>query len=517
MRRVIILAVGLIILSLCLVIYKVAVLKYFLTEKPPHPLWRVRFQIQFEGRDEKIKVGLLLPQNLFRQRIYDERVEGNGFRFSIKDVELGNNRRGYWERDEAKGRKMLSYEFSVKAKEGSVFKEDFLEDKEEWLKPTKLIPKKKPIRNLAKGIAGGIRDEEEKAETLYQYVRDNIRNSTKKRGDRPGAYVTLLEKEGTSQGKARLLCALLRSSGIPSRVVGGLILEEGIEKDIHFWIEAYLKDGWVPFCPTNGYAREIPSNYLILYQGDLPLIKKRGVKKFEYLITVEKEKRKHIEFISRLEKRGVIENRYSLFSLPLAIQRLVRILLVVPLGALVITIFRNIIGIRTFGTFTPILMALAFRGTKLGWGLLFFFLVVAVGCLTRAGLDRMKLLFIPRLAILVTLVITTMIIFTLVGYHTGLGQVLSVALFPMVIMTMVIERFSVTQMEIGTRAVLLISLGTIIVASIGYIVMSSELLQLTMFSFPELLLAVIGILILLGRYSGLRLTELWRFRALREK
>ena len=514
MRRAIIGAICLIILSLCLLIYKIAVLKYFLTERPPHPLWRVRFQFQFEGKEGKSKIGLLLPQNSFRQRIYDERVKGNGFQFHIKDIELGDNRRGYWERDEVKGRRVLSYEFSVKTKEESVFKEDFLEDREEWLKSTKLIPKKKPIKNLAQGIAGSIKDEREKAGALYQYVRDNIRNSSKKH--RTGAYAILSEKEGTSLGKARLLCALLRSSGIPSRVVGGLILEEGIGKGIHFWVESYLKDGWVPFCPANGYSREIPSNYLTLYRGDLPLIKKRGIKKFEYLITVERERRKQIEFISRLEKRGGIENKWSLFSLPLPIQQVARMLLVIPLGALVVAIFRNLIGVHTFGTFTPILMALAFRGTRLGWGLLLFFLVVAIGCLARAVLDRMKLLLVPRLSILVTLVITAMIILTLVGYHTGLGQVLSIALFPMVITTMVVERFSITQMEVDTRAALLISMGTIIVASAGYIVMSSELVQMIMFSFPELLLTVVGVLILLGRYPGLRLTEFWRFRALRK-
>ena len=514
MRRAIILAVCLIIVSLCLLIYKVAVLNYFLTGKPPRPLWRVRFQIQFEGKEEKVKVGLLLPQNSSRQRIYDERVKGNGFQIHIKDIELGENRRGYWEREGVKGRKMLSYEFSVKTKEGSICKEEFLEDREQWLKSTKMIPKKKLFRNLAKEIAGSIRGEKEKAEALYQYVRDNIRDSSKK--DRVGAYDTLSEKEGTSLGKARLLCALLRCSAIPSRTVGGLVLEEGIGKDIRFWVEAYLKDGWVPYCPTNGYSKEIPSNYLALYRGDLPLIKKMGVRKFEYLITVERERRKQIEFASRLEKRGGIENKWSLFALPLPIQQVARVLLVVPLGALVVAIFRNVIGIHTFGTFTPILMALAFRGTKLGWGLLFFFLVVTIGCLARAGLDRMKLLFVPRLSILVTLVIAAMIVVTLVGYHTGLGQVLSVALFPMVIMTMVIERFSITQTEMGTRAALLVSLGTIIVASTGYTVMSSELVQMTMFSFPELLLTVVGILILLGRYPGLRLTELWRFKTLRE-
>jgi hypothetical protein len=32
------------------------------------------------------------------------------------------------------------------------------------------------------------------------------------------------------------------------------------------------------------------------------------------------------------------------------------------------------------------------------------------------------------------------------------------------------------------------------------------------FVFPELLLAILALTLLLGRYTGYRLTELWRFR-----
>jgi len=415
----------------------------------------------------------------------------------IKEIELGNNRRGWWEKKWLKGKGLLSYEFSVKVKEFVNFKEDDAEEREEWLKSTKEKVEGITVDSLAQQITEGIRDEEEKAEVLYRYVKDNIK--------------------GSSKEKARLLCTLLRTRSIPSRIVGGLILEEGIKKNIHFWVEVLLKNSWVPFCPFNGYAKEIPASYLILYRGDLPLIKKKGIKNLEYLIMAQREKRKQIEFISRLEKEDVLGNRWSLSSLPLQTQRQVKLLLVIPLGALVVAIFRNIVGINTFGTFTPILMALAFRETKLFWGGLLFFFVIAIGCSARTILDRLKLLFIPRLSIILTLIIAVMIILISVGYHTGFEVISSISLFPMVILTMVIERFSITQMEAGTKTSLLLSLGTVIVACTGYLVISSEMAQLTIFFFPELLLTIFGTLILIGRYTGLRLTELWRFRPLKKE
>ena len=38
-----------------------------------------------------------------------------------------------------------------------------------------------------------------------------------------------------------------------------------------------------------------------------------------------------------------------------------------------------------------------------------------------------------------------------------------------------------------------------------------------LYAFPELLLVIMALLLLLGRYTGFRLTELWRFHALRRK
>lgn len=492
-----IIAICLILVSFCLCLYKVIVLRYSFATGPSSPLWRVCFQIQFEGVEKKAKVGLLLPQTSYRQRIYDERTKDDEFKFHVKEIALGNNRRGYWEKKKLKSKGLLKYEFSVKVK-GNTFKEAEEEiEVAPWLKLPGEESKKTSIPNLAQQVTEGLRNEEEKVKALYYYVRDTISDSAKR--------------------KARLLCLLLRTSNIPSRIVKGLILEEGIKKNVHFWVEAFINNKWVPFCPYNGYAMEIPTTYLILCRGNLPLIKRWGTKNLEYLITVQREKRKQLEFISNLEREELSENKWSLSSLALPIQKQVRVLLVIPLGALVVAILRCVVGINTFGTFTPLLVALAFREMKLIWGLGLFSLFIAIGCFARSILDRLKLLLVSRLSIILTLIVGVIIILISVDYHTGTEVISSVFLFPMVIMTMVIERFFITQMEVDTKTSYLLFFNTIIVACVVYSIISLEMIQLTMFFFPGLLLAVVGFLILLGRYTGLRLTELWRFKSLERK
>ncbi|WP_277423085.1 7TM domain-containing protein, partial [Pseudomonas viridiflava] len=46
---------------------------------------------------------------------------------------------------------------------------------------------------------------------------------------------------------------------------------------------------------------------------------------------------------------------YSLYGLPLETQKTFMIMIVIPVGVLVILLLRNLIGLQTLGTFTPVL------------------------------------------------------------------------------------------------------------------------------------------------------------------
>jgi hypothetical protein len=205
---------------------------------------------------------------------------------------------------------------------------------------------------------------------------------------------------------------------------------------------------------------------------------------------------------------------FSLFSLPIRTQAVYSVLIMIPLGALVMALMRNVIGIPTFGTFTPILVALAFRETRLLYGVILFSLVVAMGLTARFFLEKLRLLLVPRLAAVLTIVVILMMTISVVGNKLDLETGLSIALFPMVILTMVIERMSIVWEERGPSAAMTEGAGSLVVAIVAYLVMSIDRLQHLMFVFPEMLLIVLGLSLLLGRYTGFRLTELARFSEL---
>jgi hypothetical protein len=177
-----------------------------------------------------------------------------------------------------------------------------------------------------------------------------------------------------------------------------------------------------------------------------------------------------------------------------------------------ICLLRNIIGLPTFGVFLPVLMALAFRSTGLAYGLGIFWGVVLFGYVVRRQIDKLRLLLVPRLSVILTLVILCIIFFALLGNKFGLREFMAVGLLPFVILTMTIERFFVIVEESGGREAIWTAVGSAGVAVITYKILQLEPLQLTFFVYPELLFVIAAIQVLVGRYTGYRLLELFRFR-----
>jgi hypothetical protein len=129
-------------------------------------------------------------------------------------------------------------------------------------------------------------------------------------------------------------------------------------------------------------------------------------------------------------------------------------------------------------------------------------------------LERLRLLLVPRLSAVLIVVVILMLLISLVSHKMGMETGLSVALFPMVIIAMTIERMSVVWEERGAADAMRGGGGSLLVATIAYIFMGLSWLEHLVFTFPELLLAVLALVLLAGRYTGYRLLELGRFKAL---
>lgn len=509
-RKVYLISFFLLLLAGAIMAFKVFYGGQSLSPEVSRHLWRVKFVINIKGKGERAKVRLTLPKTNEHQKVYNEHFENDEMVFYIRERPLTGNRVGFWRAEILEGSKSLQYTFSVQVRKIAYEippdaalpinpEKAYPPEFKTWLDPSAFIQSKdNAVQENLKKIIGRHKKINFVVRKIYNFVRGEVNYRTEKKSK--DARDTLKKLEANCGGKARLFAALSRASGIPSRIVGGIILVPGVKNITHVWVENYIGGQWIPFDVVNDYFAYIPNHYVELYRGDYPLFKHLGLAQFDYFFTISKE------------RIPPLDNPWSLYVLPMHFQNFIKVLLLIPLGTLVVAFFRTVIGIPTFGTFAPVLLALAFREISLELGLVCVVLVVLLGWGFRTLLDRLKILMIPRLSFIVTIVIMIVLAMMVIFYHFGQQRILFVSLFPMIILTWTIERFSVLQIEDGTSAALRAGLGTAVVAAAAYYLMKIRMLRLYLFAFPELLLIVLALLLVLGRYTGIRLAELWRFR-----
>jgi len=201
-------------------------------------------------------------------------------------------------------------------------------------------------------------------------------------------------------------------------------------------------------------------------------------------------------------------------DLPRDDRQLVKFLLLLPVAALVCAVIRNVIGLHTYGTFAPALLGLAFREVESPVGVFVLLVVLSIGWVVRRGVTRLNLLQVPRSAVMLSVVVTLLLVYILWSNARGRPVAGVIPFLPLVIVTGLIERFWTTEEEDGTAPAVRTMGATLLTAGAVFFETRIEWVRSTMTEHPEALGLVVAAQLLLGRYTGYRLTELARFRGL---
>jgi len=324
----------------------------------------------------------------------------------------------------------------------------------------------------------------------------------------------LIGDDVSERALVQAVIKVLNQAKIEALPVQGIHLKQETRVDTQWLLAVYNGQHWIYINPHTGSAG-LPKNFLVWQYGVAPLFSVTGGKTPQFSFTVSPTP---MNALSAAKTRGLQTDskllRFSLLALPVNVQETYKVLLMVPVGAFIILLLRNVVGLMTFGTSMPVLIALAFRETHVVWGVVLFSLIVSFGLLVRFYLDELRLLLVPRLAVILTVVILMMLFISVMSQNLNLGSGLSVALFPMIILTMTIERMCVTWDERGASEAMKAGGGSLLAAVIAYGVMSFTALQYLIFAFPELLFVLLALILGFGEYRGYRWLELFRFKAL---
>lgn len=314
---------------------------------------------------------------------------------------------------------------------------------------------------------------------------------------------------------AEKIIDLLAYKGIAARIVRGVkITEKRREIPADIMLEVYENGKWMMYNLETGITG-LPKNFVVFQRGDVSLFDVAGGRNSEIRFSVIKSAVSSFKMAGR---RAKYENSrlfdFTIYNLPTLEQNTLKWLMIFPLGILLVVLLRNVVGIPTMGTFTPMLVAMSLIRTGFVSGLLCFTLIIILGLAIRTLLTRLNLLLVPRISAVVIFVILIMQILTIVGYQYNFSIAASAVFFPIIITAWIIERASITWEEEGARNATKQIINTSLVAILTYFVISNSYIRHIMFAFNEWNIVILILVMQLGTYTGYRIVELKRFAPL---
>ena len=495
-------------LGLGLTLYKAINLGFPLLPGEYSDVWTVETKANFRpSSNSAVEVELVLPKMLAGWTNLDEHFASSGFGFSIIDGQadtrlMANSRRARWTRQSLDRPTTLYYKMQLYRSADSTQLPDFpvFNPVQPRLKPDQQAAMERLVFKLAEKSS----DQERFTSLLIQeFLRDSP--------DQDALFLL----DSYQEDALTVIMDVLAYRGIPAHQIRGIFLEDGRRRQtLSSLVEIYNGEGWVILDPRTGITG-LPQNFFIWQRGEGTILNVVGGRNssLEFaLVSNSLPVKTVVGMGQRSEEVDLLD--FSIYALPVEQQGIFKGLLLIPVAALVVVFMRILVGVRTSGTFMPVLIALAFIQTTLIVGLLIFLGLVGVGLWIRSYLSHLNLLLVSRVAAVIIVVILLMAVLAVISYKLGLDQALTVTFFPTVIVAWTIERMSILWEEEGGHEVLIQGGGSLIVAVLAYLAMSTPIVEHLTFNFPELMLSLLGIILLLGKYTGFRLSELHRFRDL---
>ena len=455
-------------------------------------VWQVEARIEYTASGGATQAYLTLPPQQSGFRIISETGASSGFGFDLE--RSSGQRRAHWTKRSASGRQILFYKL------------DLVQDADNAVSSVEpggplAVRWDEPYQTAAVQLIESVMPITADAHTLAQQLIRSMNRLPHEQN------VTLLREQYPD---AELLANLLRTADVPARTVQVLALEKGRRRqNLRDFVQIWHEGNWRLYNPRTGSVDGTEN--LLLWQTDTPAV-----------LEVLGGTRSRVSFSMISQSRSMLAlteqqapgYEISLYSLPIAEQGMFKLIMLLPVGALVVVFMRLVVGVRTAGTFMPVLIALAFLQTKLLPGIASLILVVSIGLVIRSYLSALNLLLVARIATLVILVIGIISIFSVLSYRLGVIGGLTITFFPMIILAWTIERMSIIWEEEGPREVLVQGGGSLLVAVLAFLLMDLTLVRHLAFNFPELHFCVLSFVMIIGRYTGYRLLELTRFASL---
>jgi len=238
-------------------------------------------------------------------------------------------------------------------------------------------------------------------------------------------------------------------------------------------------------------------------------------------ITEPEELNEKVAIISLFESRLVTEpNGLNIFAY--WVQEAVRmgipantifLILLTPILALLVSFTRVVVGLPTLDMLVPIALAFAFVSVGITIGMFVLLAIILASFIAKRSLSSLKIMFYPKRSLSMLFLAIAVFGALTIGVVLELDRVLSVSIFPILILMLLGDLIVSVQLHKSSGETLMITGTTVALGLVGYIAATSLFIQDTLILYPEIVLLVIPLNIIVGRYFGLRILELLRFNS----
>lgn len=299
------------------------------------PVWMIEARVDFEGLGSPAEISLHVPEQPPGFRVLTEQAASPGYGFSILDSNSG--RRAQWTKREVTGPQTL------------YFKAQFVPDEDITHAPPARKPRALTVfweEPQATAVRELLSQATERSSSPESLTRELIRLM---QPDNRTPNTTLLVSD---DNYLQLLVKMLNHAGIAARTADALKLEDARRRQqLVPFLQIYNGERWLTFDPRTA-EQGVPENLLLWRQGSDSLLDVVGGDDSQVSFSMLRQTVPALQ-LATLESNANGLSVLGFYQLPIEEQSMFRMLLLLPIGALIVAFMRIVIGIRTSGTFMP--------------------------------------------------------------------------------------------------------------------------------------------------------------------
>ncbi len=192
------------------------------------------------------------------------------------------------------------------------------------------------------------------------------------------------------------------------------------------------------------------------------------------------------------------------------------LILLLPFLATLFIAARQIIGIPTLEMLVPIALSAALVATGLLVGAVLLASILIASIISQIILKRIRIMQLPKMALSLFLISIFVLMTLIAASSLRLFDVSQISFLPIILLVLLSDKIVSLQLTRGIKPSIVITFFTLLLGGIGYAILTYQFIRFSILLYPELILLLIPINIIIGRYFGLRLTEYHRFSSFRK-